>query len=378
MSNIHVLLLGLGLVITSNTVHESINLDSGMLYCPLNIRCKNLYFNSVDGSLYLNVDMKFNTLDCTGTITLNSKYTDSGTINIPSAKVVSSLGKSFQTISIKVSNSFSTYLSYDNNCYVKYIGTSKSAKLFTFTMKSIAKNEEIHEIDLNNIENEGYIETRSSYPIIKNRNIYYPKEIIDIRECQFDKIINYYYGRFPHEYIRFMYKTDICGSLLNEDYLSMDSTVFTMGTGVILYGGDLFSRYTGITHYASGKARFFEYYDYEYKNGLIYPKFTNKKDIYVLKSGIMKIETASTDLTDKSKLAKEVTYPMDNFNYYYSLAKNMKCTIHIVMGILNKFSLKITFNLNLKEDYYYNHFSQYSIKGIFDNTDLDTNDIYYA
>lgn len=376
MSKQILLILGMSIAVTSNTISNAIVANPNILKCPNNIRCKNLIFNKINDYLYLNIDILFNTLECAGSVTLNSKYTDSGTINALEAVVVSSLGKKYQTISIKINTNFASYLLKDNNVYLKHIGEKATTKLFTFKMKSTAQNQEEYTINVDNLESEGYIESTSSFPIIRANRIYYPKEIIDVRKCNLKKIIYSYYGRFPHEYLRFIYKTDREGTLSNKDFLSLDNSVYKFGMSVYIFGTKLFSRYTGVQSFGS-TAKAFVFENYEYKNDMIYPKYS-PTNIYVLNTGIMKRSNYITDPNTEKKLAKEITFPMDNFDYYYALAKNARCKISFSLGILSKFIINFDFNFNLLNDYFYNHNISYSLNGKLHENDLETNDIYYA
>ena len=56
----------------------------------------------------------------------------------------------------------------------------------------------------------------------------------------------------------------------------------------------------------------------------------------------------------------------------------MQIKINIEAGIYQNFQFSVAFNLDLKNDYFYNHLQELKVVTSHDNDRLNTVDIYYA
>lgn len=351
------------------------------------IRIKNLYFRDgeemgyEDISKVITFDIVFHTTNLPDNIYANNSETDDYLIERPYFVLDWRQGMQYQPVELCISTSFT--LKVSNNELIRI--TYGDLLLFSFKSPHYMSPTNSYSYDsIDDLPSNMIFKSKINFPHIKNGKIesfYY--EYTDLSWIDFDKIENYYYGKFPNEYLWVKFHTDLYGEDYTMPQLRAECARYEIIGDVYMHEIDLFEDY--YPDYTLESTRpyfdFFRasdeiggYYQLEYPN--VYKKrtFTN---------GIMRTEASLTEYELKyitNKPSKFLTYPLDeeDFEKNYALAKNMTIKLNITTGIFQNFRFSVTLQNDLKKDFYYNHLSETTINGTHKNSELETVDIMYA
>lgn len=354
----------------SNNLSVSKTADSNILYCSNNIRIKDLVSYTVSNNKYLAFSIIFYTFNCDGSIYLTNKAVDSGSILRPSCKVDSRQGMQYQLIEISLSPNFLKSIIETDPIRVFH----KNTLLFSFNTEKYFGEYKISYLNESNLKSNGLFERKLCIPMIRNSRIEYPSEVLDLRDINLKAIKRYYYGRFPMEFIKIKYKTDYFGDYSYKEFPTAKGFEFYVDLKLI--HKTLFSSYRGMNTYGSG-GLIFEYNNPTYNNSHIIPAFSESEKYVTFKDGRM--ENANiTHYIKEYKPSKEPTYPITDFEKNYELAKNMEIGFTFSIGYCNEKIVHLNFRMDMKKDFYFNHYMDYSLESSFSNEELDTMDIIYA
>lgn len=348
---------------------------------------KNLYFrdgqdfDNPDISKVIEFDITFHSTALPYEIYAHIDETQSKTISPPSYKLDSSQGMQYQNVKLNLPLNFVSKISRNELFKVTY----GDLVLFQFNSPALLGPINSFRYDsLEDLPDSLIFKNVINLPRILNGKIepsYY--ETVDLSMCNFNSIKEYYYGLFPEQYLWIKFESDLYDKNLSYNKLISLKSGCYISSSIYFNEPKLFENYHSSTSSQKSKP----YWDFfEVKktiNGYHNLGFLNYFDKVTLKDGTMRIKSELSDYELKnnaSKLSKFITYPLDeeNYSYYYNLAKNMEIKINIEAGIYQNFQFSVSFNLNLKNDYFYNHLQELKVVTSHDNDKLNTVDIYYA
>jgi hypothetical protein len=381
-------------ILLSTLSLASVPLNAADVYeeeCQINeyIFIKNLFFYSSyeyednqDCSRIITFDIKLNRFGLIDNITANIPASLKNICSTPTVILDDTIRFRYQKVVLRLDDNFLDYIHDDTFFQVKY----GNIELFGFNCpKKLILDEYFYINSPSEIPSNGLITRTIPLPYINNGRIEYSfTETLDISRLNIEKIINSYYGKFPNEYLWIKFSTTYYGNEERDLEQLKEIYPFSLGCSVGLFGYELFQDYYSLTderwkkfpyesYYEAIDTSFEDYYRLDYMN----------RGSITLENGVMKVKANQTPDFLKvvpNKDSKYVTYPLDPEKYEknYETARNMKFTIHVSSGLMASFHLMFTMNFDMKNDYFYNHLSEYSINGLFSNNDLDTVDVIYA
>jgi hypothetical protein len=342
-----------------------------------------LYMNKPNVSKVICFDIVFHSTSLSYQIYAESDATDAKLVTKPSFQPDWRQGMQYQRVEIDLKSSFTNYITDGDVVRITY------GNILLFDFKCPARLQPINSFRYNStaeLPKNKIFNYEVNLPCIKNGRIEDSfMEQMDFTYFDFDSIQNYYYGKFPDEYMWVRFDTTQFNNFVNGENLVVNNEGYDLESVIYFYEKNLFINYHEKN--SSNLDDFYQLHDF-FKpirtiNGYHNLAYCNHLKKVTFQDGTMRIKSELNEYvlrTRENKDSKYLTFPLDleNFEENYNFAKNMKIAMHVTGGALKNFEFYLNMNLNLRKDFFYNHINETLISGTHNNKDLDTIDIIYA
>ena len=348
---------------------------------------KNLHFHDAkemgieDGSKVISFDIVFHTTTLPYDIEAHIRETENNTIQPPTFKLDSRQGMVYQGVQLVLGSSFVSRISKNETLKVKY----GDLTLFAFQSPELLQPLNVFEYEkIEELPENLLFKYEVKLPrIIYGELEYSYFEYVDLSKIDFKAMQNYYYGKFPDQYLWASFHSDLYDNNETMETYKSKMSGYDLYLNAFFYEINLFKDYYRLDSSLRDKP-FVDTFEFgSSANGYYHLDYVNSYKRVTFKDGIMRIKNELSDdvlKTKENKSSKFVTYPLDveNFKNYFEMAKNMEISLELTAGIFGNFKFRLRYINNLKEDYFYNHLTETTITGTHNNQDLVTVDRMYA
>ena len=348
---------------------------------------KNLYFYDgkekgfEPGSKVINFDIIFHSTIIKENIEGHIRETENNTIKPALYEPESRLGMAYQDVQLILDPSFVSRISKNETLKVKY----GDLILFAFQCPELLNpvNAFVYQ-RIEDLPEDMVFKYEVKLPRIYKGEFHYSYfETVDLSKIDFRAMQNYYYGKFPDEYLWVGFHTELYDASQTMEKLCSVGSRYNLYANAFFYEINLFKKYHSFDSSLIDKPFFDSFIFKNRVNGYYHLDYWNKNDRVTFKDGTMRIKSELSEdelIKKENKTSDYITYPLDEewFDYYFDMAKNMEISIEISTGIFENFMFRLNYENNLEKDYFYNHLHESSITGTHNNGDLLTVDRMYA